>query len=360
MSFDSWLKADGPVVFVAHIPMRSVSGPDNPVFPPSYPKPKKPPKGEEPSMYSMVAWKDGKFCCDIDSLGSQANRMEETFKDRYRNLVPQHTITAKTRIGSTSVNLLDLGHRIADGYLRCTDFTEEAEKTMLAYRRGFADELARVAPTSIVFGFWDSRGTATKAERLVQSSIRAYDVVENRRSAQFFPLGNCYDDDIIREELFGKLTTNVGQDIGVLDVPSTDRLGGVFVHGQICREIIVHLELVRRLRSADGNHRDLQAYILGLALVAAASPQSPYLRQGCTLLPDRNNHRVQEVLHINGSADDYDLIGDLDSVIDFATAAAEKFGVSEPINSNADKKAAERWLKQKKEQKAKKEKKSTS
>ena len=55
--------------------------------------------------------------CLIDSVGSQANRMEPMFKrDVYKALVPQIEIRAGTRL----VNLLDAGHRAADAIVRCS------------------------------------------------------------------------------------------------------------------------------------------------------------------------------------------------------------------------------------------------
>ncbi len=57
--------------------------------------------------------------CLLDSVGSQANRMETQFKKAPLSaLVPQVVIKA----GDTKVNLLDIGHRIADGAVRHSEF----------------------------------------------------------------------------------------------------------------------------------------------------------------------------------------------------------------------------------------------
>src|SRR5262245_37773189 len=51
--------------------------------------------------------------CQIDGVGSQANRMEAKFKEgELAALVPQ--ITVKLNDGMKA-NLLDIGHRVADG-----------------------------------------------------------------------------------------------------------------------------------------------------------------------------------------------------------------------------------------------------
>ena len=52
---------------------------------------------------------------------------------------------------------------------------------------GNVEPLARIAPTSLVFGAWDSRDTQAKLTRLIASNIRAYDVRRVKRSAQYIP-----------------------------------------------------------------------------------------------------------------------------------------------------------------------------
>ena len=53
--------------------------------------------------------------------------------------------------------------------------------------KGNALKMAKIAPTSLVFGVWDSRDTQAKLPRLVASTIRAFDVQTLTRSAQFNP-----------------------------------------------------------------------------------------------------------------------------------------------------------------------------
>ena len=54
---------------------------------------------------------------------------------------------------------------------------DEAQKAFkLFLDTGDASALAKLAPTSLVFGVWDSRDTQAKLPRLVQSVIRAWDV----------------------------------------------------------------------------------------------------------------------------------------------------------------------------------------
>ncbi len=123
--------------------------------------------------------------CDLDSVGSQANRMEPTFAESpLSSLVPQRVIKA----GAATMNLLQIGHRIADGAVRFSALAEEATKAIAALgSERDATALARLAPTSLLFGFWDSRDSMLKWPRIVNSTIRATNVAVLKRSAQFNP-----------------------------------------------------------------------------------------------------------------------------------------------------------------------------
>src|SRR5581483_7969131 len=105
----------------------------------------------------------------IDTVGSQANRMEPLFKKSngqdtsYSRLVPQIEIKAGNKI----VNLLDAGHRAADAIARYSELGPKLREAFDTYREsGDATELGKLAPTSLVFGAWDSRDTQAKLPRL--------------------------------------------------------------------------------------------------------------------------------------------------------------------------------------------------
>jgi CRISPR-associated protein Csb1 len=126
--------------------------------------------------------------CQIDGVGSQANRMETRFKDDpLAELVPQ--ITVKLNDG-VKANLLDVGHRVADGAVRFSGLREDVTAAIKALRdQANAGPLAKLAPTSLLFGFWDSRPDTTmyKFGRMISSTIRATNVEIVRRSAQYNP-----------------------------------------------------------------------------------------------------------------------------------------------------------------------------
>src|SRR5205085_3766336 len=90
--------------------------------------------------------------CEMDTVGRQADRMETSFqKSPLSALVPQIKISADDQ----TANLLTVGHRIADAAIRYSSLDTlgyEAIKK-LAYEND-ALPLAKIAPTSLIFGFW--------------------------------------------------------------------------------------------------------------------------------------------------------------------------------------------------------------
>ena len=156
------------MAIVLREPLESVEGPDGVVFPPTF----APPKGEVPN-YVIDDTSAGKVAL-MDTVGAQANRIEPIFKEApYAGLVPRASVT----IGTREVNLLDAGHRAADALVR---FSSVRATLSDAFRSladtGDASKLAKLAPTSLVFGVWDSRDTGVKLPRLVSSTVRAFQV----------------------------------------------------------------------------------------------------------------------------------------------------------------------------------------
>ena len=108
--------------------------------------------GAGASTYNIDDTPNGKVAI-IDSMPSQANRIEPLFrKSPYDELVPQITIKAEQE----QRNLLDVGHRAADAFVRYSELGEELEKAFRSYKdTGNALALAKLAPTTLIFGGWD-------------------------------------------------------------------------------------------------------------------------------------------------------------------------------------------------------------
>ena len=306
---------NGPVALCLKQRLLPVEGEGGVIFPPTY----------ADIGYNLDTLSDGTKVVTIDSVGSQANRMEPIFKlDTFKELVPQINIGYGE--GKT-LSIFDAGHRLGDAVVRSTELDKEAQEAFLACRdKGNASKLAKLAPTSIVFGAWDSRDTQAKLPRIVQSVIRAWDVDVLSRSAQYNPALDYAALEVFSEDekqkAEGKKESPLAQR-GFVHVPASGALGGVVARGPIARDVTVNLIALRRL---DGDNAEaLRRYILGLALVAAIEPVEAFLRQGCLLVADPANVPVWNLVRRNGDRETVNL--DADSVLQYAEAVAKAFGV---------------------------------
>ena len=280
---------DGPVALTLRQKLLPAEGSDSVIFPPTYAiQPNDPHHG-----YNVDELSDGTKVVTIDSVGAQANRMEPLFKaaatdapeNPLASLVPQVKITYGNE---KSVSILEAGHRLGDAIVRSTELAEQASHGFRIYLdTGDASELARLAPTSLVFGVWDSRDTQAKFPRIVQSVIRAWNIDVLRRSAQYNPPVDYSELEVFTETEKQKQEGNAKSLLaqrGFVHVPATHAHGGVIVHGEIRRQVTVNLVALRRLQGDNG--AALRRYVLGLSLVAGTAPLDGFLRQGCLITPD--------------------------------------------------------------------------
>ena len=316
--FDNWIEDESDVAaLVMRQWLESVEGKDAVIFPPTYPL------EQNWSGYNIDHFADGSNVCQIDSVGSQANRMEPLFKRKeYRRLVPQVLI----RTEKEALDILDAGHRSADAIVRfSTPLNSDLFQAFNALREsGDAETLARIAPTSIVFGAWDSRSTQVKLPRIVRSVIRAFDVKEMHRSAQYTTIAGRVLKDGDAE------TTERGPEaeLGLAHVPAVRTHGGVVATGGIRRDSVLNLVPLRALGSASGQVEDtikLRRYILGLCLVVFTAPQDTFLREGCQLVPAMGVPSEWSLVRHDGERSTVNI--EHPATLDFANAAAEEFEV---------------------------------
>ena len=254
--------------------LEPVEGRGTPIFPPTYPAPEKA-KHRLDTPYTVNQGKDGTLICDIDSVQSQANRMERLFSDELAGLVPQHVIIA----GDKRIKLTELPHRIADAAIRATALGEDIHEWMLAYANGDPVPLAKINPTSFVYGAWDSRDTQVKLPRAIRSEIRAFDVSVFTRSAQFS--GAFQQADLELDDAAWKK----GAKVGFAPTPSVDAHGGVLVDGEVVHSATILVSGLRRYVTGD-DHSLLPKYLLALALTGLLKSNEDYnLRSGCWLIP---------------------------------------------------------------------------
>lgn len=321
--FDSWLETDRAAAIVIREPLTPVEGPDGVLFPATYAAAED--KRTFPGGYNIDPPDGDKNVCLVDSIGSQANRIEPLFaKDDYASLIPQIAIVA----GEKTVNLVEAGHRAGDAIVRCTALKEPLQKSFHAVLQGDASPLAKIAPTSLVFGVWDSRDTQAKLPRLVASTIRAFDVKQLKRSAQFNPAMDYIGTGMLEEPADTK-TKDAYAERGFVHVPASGSHGGVIATGGVRRDVTFSLAALRLLHAADGPEATLalHRYILGLCLVALTAPPATYLRQGCNLVLDLQNPRQATVVYADGKREAFDLTHQ--QALAYARLAAKAFGVGE-------------------------------
>jgi len=353
------LQEDGPAALVMRQWLVPVEGKDAVVFPPTYPT-------ETKSGYNIDYSGQEISVCQIDSVGSQANRMEPIFKkdpidpeknNRYWKLVPQIVI----KVGGKELNLLDAGHRAGDAVVRFSPHCRDLWDAFTGWQQdGNAEPMARIAPTSIVFGAWDSRATQAKLPRIVRSVIRAYNVRELTRSALFEPPLHYVDEGVLSEELDkGEGEKNPLSQEGFRHSPARAH-GGIKVLGEIRRDASLSLVAVRALgvKPKEGEKPEqthtrqlkLRRYILGLALVAFTHRDFSQLdlREGCLLRPDPDCSTEWRVVPFEGKEQPLELKPE--DALNYAEGAAKDFEVEvERATVEFNREQAERWLRLKKE-----------
>jgi CRISPR-associated protein Csb1 len=352
--FSGLLRPDGPVAIIIRQPLAPVDD-DRVIFPPTYPmttlkgrvytmrdgdyrvsvelppgskRDKNDKTSDQKPGYNIDHFPDGTNSCEIDSPQSQANRIEPMFKaSPYRELVPQIEIqVGSDALHNTKVNLLDVGHRAADAVARMSSLADSLHNAFLRIKADDHFALATLAPTSLLFGVWDSRSTYVKVQRIIKAYVRATNVNERTRSAQFTPAADYVAAGAVEEGLdSGEGDKNPLSAEGMKHALATQTAGGVMLTkgSELTRTVNINLAALRQLKGTDDPHKvALQRYVLGLALVAATSDPDLNLREGCNL---RLTDEADTIKQVPRRGDPVAITLDLKKVAQFAKAAAEDF-----------------------------------
>jgi CRISPR-associated protein Csb1 len=339
--FEKFLKTDGPVALVIRERLRPVGGKDSVIFPPTYAPAKE--SSRNASGYNIDETKNGNRCV-IDSVQSQANRIEAEFQHApYSDLVPQIIIKA----GDKEVNLLDAAHRLGDAAARFSDLEQEIDTAFNAFlATGNCEDIIRLSPMSLVFGVWDSRGTQAKISRIVRSEINAENVTLLSRSSQFVPSFTVEDVDNKSEETLKAKEKDKWSEAGMAHVPAHGP-GGVLVNGRIIRETILNLVSLRKIKGSDETKtRQLQSYILGLSLICATMSQDYDLRSGCQLVRDGRDAVHSVIIERDGEEVDHTLTAE--KILDFTREIVKSFQITPERTINFDTQKAKQYLNRKK------------
>ena len=323
--FDRYLDPDGPAALVIREWLMPVEGDDGVLFPATFASGDGFPGGYNIDKDEVTK----KNVALIDTVGSQANRIEPVFaEEKYRHLIPQIVITA----GEKDVNILEAGHRAGDALFRCSSLQQELQDAFKSVLKGDAEKLAKIAPTSLVFGVWDSRDTQAKLPRVVASTIRAFNVRQLKRGAVYVPPVDYAALEGFSEEEKAKAEGDNKNPLakrGFVHVPASGSHGGVIADGGIRRDATLGLAAVRLLSAGKDTEKTkaLQRYVLGLALVAFTHNPAGYLRQGCLLVRNPEKANENEFVEVLPTGERIAVELTHDDALAFANQAAKAFGV---------------------------------
>lgn len=156
------------VAYRSVMDMDPAGGPGDKIFPPTYAV-----GDREPSKYALETRRvDGqdRLCVVLDSVASQANRMEQALRrgwERGEIQFPMILVDFSDEEKLEDLDrltVLDVPHRIADALLRDSHLDgtafrlTDAGKALTEARVNHAAPLFRYCPTALVFGVWDSTG----------------------------------------------------------------------------------------------------------------------------------------------------------------------------------------------------------
>lgn len=338
--------------------LEPAGGPGDKIFPPTHAvddRNKKP--GAKYAFETRRIGEQDVACVLLDSVQSQANRMEETLQALW---VDKKIALPVVSVDFTSVapevgrvTSLTAPHRIADALLR--DSLLDGQLFRLSdIGRSFtdastrnADALFRVCPTGLVFGLWDSTGPkgglGAKFQRALVSEIVGINAVAgNKTESRIDPAqmvnaaAVLYRKERTPGELLtwtaeetkaerakigseengalkwgaklkdgqwkqgdGKLTTANHSNIP----PTIDSLGGGVTIDEARHTVVLSLASLRRLGFKTGAEeaRTLLA-ALGLLAILAAESRGHDLRSRCLLVPKKGSALKLEAVARDGSA----------------------------------------------------------
>jgi len=201
-------------------------------------------------------------------------------------------------------------------------------KALEAAVRGDFTSLAKINPTALLLGIWDSRSNGVKVARVLGFTVDANRVsIVRDRAAQYrasidpetkamMHMQHLNDEDSSEKKARTKLSEE-----GFNDVPSfTENLGGCLAD-EIVRRGILNLILLRKYDGA------LQQYLLGLGLVMLTYPLDHDYRSGTLLVQDPERPAKLDIVYRSGKREPIQIAHE--KALAFAEASAAAFEVGE-------------------------------
>ncbi len=358
------LVTDDTVAIRGTATLEPAGGPGDKIFPPTHVVDGKD-KNTAGAKYAFETRRIGGHdvkCVLIDSVQSQANRMEEALEGLWGEkkialpVVSVDFSSVAPEVGR--VTSLSAPHRIADALLRDSLLNgqlfrlSEIGKSFTYASTKNATALFKVCPTGLVFGLWDSTGPkrdrGVKVQRAIVSEIVGINAVAgsktssridpaqlvnaaavlyrkrleagelltwtyNESEAERGPVGNepevplkwgAKRDGDKWKQGEGKLTSANHSNIP----PTIDSLGGGVTIDEARHTVVLSLASLRRLGFTTGAEEARTVLAaLGLLAVFAAESRGHDLRSRCLLVPKKGASLKLEAVSRDGSTTPVDL-----------------------------------------------------
>lgn len=333
--------------------LEPAGGPGDKIFPPTHAlddRNKKPDAGAKYAFETRRIGGQSVTCVLIDSVQSQANRMEEALQALWTDrkialpVVSVDFSSVAPEVGR--VTSLTAPHRIADALLRDSllngqlfrlsdvgkSFTDASTKNATA--------LFKVCPTGLIFGLWDSTGPngglGAKFQRALVSEIVGLNAVAgSKTSSRIDPLNILKKSaDIYEAEGDERWTTDAAKakrdDNGQIlkfgkegkpsevnhgnVTPGIDTIAGGVTIDEAKQTVVLSLAALRRLGFAEGG-LEARTVLAALALLAVLASESRGhdLRSRCLLVPKRGCALKVEAVERDGQTTALEL--DLEAAI---------------------------------------------
>jgi CRISPR-associated protein Csb1 len=355
--------------------LQPAGGAGDKIFPPTYPGEG---RGTPPPRHVFerrrVEGKDT-LCVLVDSVASQANRLEEALrvvrdasKVKFPVVAVDFTKTELADIGR--ITTLDAPHRVFDAIIRDSEakgkaFRETPEgRSLIQAKPAHARAVYELSPTALVFGAWNSTGEGgglgAKFPRTIVSEIVGFGVAEEpgverpdryvpsgkRVGSRIDPLGIRAGVKVYRRD--GEWTTEPpakpSKDVKELRpsevnhsniAPTVSSLGVTCDYLQ--HTLVISCAALRRLRFTEGgqagelSNRVAHAVLAALGLVATLAQDTTgyFLRSRCDLVPDAQRPSAFQLVRADGTTEDFEL--DLDhacALLAEAVAAAANHNIA--------------------------------
>ncbi len=308
-------------------------------------------------------------CVHLDSVQSQANRMELALLEASREgrlpLPIVQVVFDEDLAEVGTITSMEAPHRLADAILRDSTLngvrfrmTEEG-KTLDSASLQNATGLFGIAPTSLLFGLWDSTGPkgglGVKFQRAIVSELVGVDaVVGQKSSSRIDPLGIVLNAGPIyltnkttgewglnENDASGKPLSKMGKEGKPSEAnhgnvtPSITHVNGGVTFDHALQTLVISLPALRRLRFPLGGNQptqdvDLTAQTtlaaLGLAAAALSIAKGTDLRSRCLLVPEAPP--TWEIVKADGQIEAFTLTADeACTLLEGAVKAAETVGL---------------------------------